>query len=371
MIIIHPLKIAFQGVPKVGTTSLFTWFHTLLFNRDYEPQNDKWIHGFFQSQQNDIIEHCEINEFKKADGYLTFCLTRDPVKRFLSAYSNRVLFHNELDLIQPLGKRAIKEGLLARPQLDFLIDHLDEYTGAKGSIHHHMRPMLDFLGQDLSVYDHIFDINKMSVLQDTLIQHWKNLNLSLDYRNIPDIPRKQTGGKKLGLHSLSPRHFDILINYYREDYTLFPTVDREIVRLEWERARASISEPDPSQMTGKLTVKKYHVDDVDLQWLPEISLVPDKTNGEIMSFMGAVLLSSKAKDEYRLIFSDARGQGFLKWKLPSPKLSEKYPDNHNAAYARYKATGLHVGVGTPVSIFLENAAGRWDLLTRISLFQKS
>ena len=128
MIIIHPLKIAFQNTPKVATTSIFNWIYTLLYKKEFEGKKEKgtYIHGWFKSQNNEIIENVALNEFKCPEGYLSFCLIRDPVKRLLSAYSNRVLYHNELVLLSPKASPIIDSGLAIRPSLGCFIEHFEK-----------------------------------------------------------------------------------------------------------------------------------------------------------------------------------------------------------------------------------------------------
>ena len=64
MVVIPKLKIAFQDIPKAGSSSLFLWLYELLFEKAYQPATTPrghkiWIHGWFRSQQTDSIYNCD------------------------------------------------------------------------------------------------------------------------------------------------------------------------------------------------------------------------------------------------------------------------------------------------------------------------
>ena len=237
MIICHSLRLAFQDVPKVGSTSLFKWFYELSFGSPYVPVKtpdgrDIWLHDWFTRQKSGPITSKPLNRFVKPEGYFVFCLTRDPVKRLLSAYTNRVFQHWELAPNHPDGKAAIEAGLEANPKLEYFVENLERYQAVAESIFHHTRPMVDFIGRDPSRYDRMFDLAEMPLLRERLMEHWRACELPVSRQDIPSIPREQTSGTKLGLDALSPHAFEKLLAYYAEDYELLPTCSLEKIRAE-------------------------------------------------------------------------------------------------------------------------------------------
>lgn len=246
MIVCHPLRIVFQDVPKAGSTSLLTWLYELAFGRPFEPVMNEvigrimWIHEWFTTQKNDVIDNQPLNEFVRPEGYFVFGLTRDPIIRFLSAYRNRIMHFRELSPVHPDGRAAIQAGLVADPTLDFFVENLKSYQKLSRNIFHHTRPMVDFLGYELSRFDKIYDLGELELLRKSLIEHWKMNDLPVFHREIPLIPKVQVGGPKLGLDVLSPESFERLLNYYKNDYELIPTCSLENIKDEKYR-RAKIA----------------------------------------------------------------------------------------------------------------------------------
>lgn len=363
MIIIHPLKIAFEDAPKVGSTSLFNWLYILLYGKKYEPvassNKIKFVHGWMQAQQNEIIENQSTGNFKCPPDYLVFCLVRDPVKRLLSAYSNRVLHNNILDFShKPAQKEPIKSGLLAaRPALNYFIEHLEDYQAIAPSIFHHTRPLGYFLGRDSSIYDYIFDVSEMSLLREVLLNHWHTHKL-LENQVIPEIPHLQTSGKKFFLKDLTESSFNKCLKLYEGDYATFSSLNKNKISQEWQQSYSESHKIKTEQISQAIATK-IHTEIVQAYWLNKNRF--DVCEGEIESFSGVVILKPNLSDNYELIVSDARGEWQLKWKQPSHKVAERYPNNPHAVNARFNAQELQIN-GDPVKLFIEDGLGKRNLL---------
>lgn len=123
MIVIHPLKICYQVVPKIASTSFFRLFYRLIFGEKFDfDKIKKPVHAVFRNYKDKkVIENVPNEEFKKLPGYFSFTITREPVKRFLSFYRNRVLFFGDLDFSGKRRKKLQNEGLRARPEIKIIL----------------------------------------------------------------------------------------------------------------------------------------------------------------------------------------------------------------------------------------------------------
>lgn len=135
-----------------------------------------------------------------------FCVVRDPLKRFLSSYSNRVLHHDDLKHSHPGALEAA--GLMRQPDLEEFIDRLEAYCEVNRPIWHHVRPMVDFLGRRPKRYDRIFSMRALDQIADYCAEAGAPIAL----------PHLQTGGPKFAVSDLSPRSMEKLKRYYAEDY---------------------------------------------------------------------------------------------------------------------------------------------------------
>jgi hypothetical protein len=357
MVIIHPLKIAYQNVPKVGTTALFNWLYKIIIKRNKikKPGN---IRVWMKNTKNKFIENVPVTEFKKPEGYYVFCVTRDPVKRLLSAYSNRVLHFGELDIVGHKGHEIIDLNLAGHPSLNYFIENLEAYQSIKESVLHHTQPLVHFIGTDESIYDRIFDISEMHDLRLTLIKHWFDHGILSKEDDIPLIYKVQTSGVRFSLSDLTRKNFEKCLNIYDEDYKVFSALDKNKIELEWQqnhiqnsndevvgRAVVHIRPANKAVQINRLSIRKVNI-----------------CKGELEPFVGWVVLNSDKDDIYRLIASDTRGEWQLEWKQPSPYLSKKYPNNPYASNSRFSAKGLQICPHHPVRIFIESEAGIRRLL---------
>ncbi|GAA5124105.1 sulfotransferase family 2 domain-containing protein [Luteolibacter yonseiensis] len=145
-----------------------------------------------------------------------FVVIRDPIKRFLSAYSNRVIHHRELSeekvrLLADKKKRLkIKPGdFELDPDLSTFIRHLEKYQKIP-SILIHTRPQSSLV-TDLGFFSKVYRIESMDELGDDLSE--------ITNHAVP-IRHSQSGGPKIDVSSLAASELEKLRRYYQEDYRL-------------------------------------------------------------------------------------------------------------------------------------------------------
>jgi len=133
--------IQYRPTPKCGCTSTKVMIH-------------KGINGQIANYGDDIHDKYTTSTFidwPYAD--IKFCIVRDPVSRFISAYSNRVCRHNDIKFVE----------------FDEFIDGFcNKYYESNESIYHHFRPQVDFIGRNPDYYDRIFFLDEMPLVSEFL-----------------------------------------------------------------------------------------------------------------------------------------------------------------------------------------------------------
>jgi len=196
-------NIGYMPIPKVACTSIKNTFFKIKENREYDPEVDagRHIHQFWDRNKVDINE-CDFR----------FMVIRDPIKRCLSAYSNRVGHHKELSLakIQNSNPKIAGSFEIYTPGLGQFIDNFKQYYRVN-SIGHHCKPISEWVDNDTEQFTNIYRLEEIASLQ-------KELSNRLEQKII--FPREQTGGRKIQIQDLSKDQVDFLMEFYRQDYTL-------------------------------------------------------------------------------------------------------------------------------------------------------
>ncbi|MDJ0632809.1 MAG: sulfotransferase family 2 domain-containing protein [Xenococcaceae cyanobacterium MO_188.B29] len=215
-IVCQSLNLLYVGVPKCACTSLKKWIYHLEFNQEFKKYKSEnkviHIHNCRSLKQIDLYESA-----KNKHNYMIITVIRDPIKRFISAYSNRVLYHQELSENFVYKDYIEAAGLKFNPDINYLVENLEKYQKCVKSIMHHTRKITDFIGEDLSLYTNIYTIAMISRIKEDIL---RSSNLPNLQRSLPEIPKLQTGGPKLDLSVLKPENFSKLIDYYAKDYEI-------------------------------------------------------------------------------------------------------------------------------------------------------
>lgn len=212
-------KIGYFPIPKVACTTVKRALYKLENQRQFDAQKEKRsVHSYFfnktKREKHDLFEY-------------TFALIRDPVKRFLSAYSNRVTHHKELsaDFIESHCPQLLKEVPYFDPGLGQFIDGLMDYMKID-TIRHHVEPVSHSLSRyDLNQFTRVYRLEDISSLESDL-SALLGCNICFE--------RMQTGGRKFHFRDLSRHQLKVLIDYYQNDYELLDSFyPIENVWKEW------------------------------------------------------------------------------------------------------------------------------------------
>lgn len=139
-----------------------------------------------------------------------FCVVRDPVARFVSAYRNRVL-HSRDVAHHPSAERLAEEGLPAEPDLDTFVAHFARYAELNAWVDHHFAPAVRYLGDNAARYDRIFGLRDLHRLEDYAAEAGAPLRLG----------RENSLGPKVSPADLSSAQIAKLEGIYAEDYRVY------------------------------------------------------------------------------------------------------------------------------------------------------
>lgn len=137
-IIIPKLQIHYTPVPKAACSSIKNWFFQLEngmpFKNSIRNGSAFHIHSYYSTTPFRKIPP------QKADALWKFAVIRDPAKRLVSCYANRVVHYNELGNGR-LSLAMIEMGAAPNPSLEYFIENLETYMSASASINHHASPL--------------------------------------------------------------------------------------------------------------------------------------------------------------------------------------------------------------------------------------
>ena len=202
-------QIGYRFIPKTACTSIKRYFFQQEYQIPFEERKIRrnlHVHEFFKIIETSI-DDCNVRVI----------VIRDPIRRFLSAYGNRVVGHDQLsratltELHGETDPPLIESIPQFNPDLPTFIEHFDIYSKV-GDIYHHCHPITDFLdGNSLQYFTHVFTMESLESFPSYFNQlYGKNL----------DLPWLQTSGTKHSVAELGPEHIDFLLSYYQEDYEL-------------------------------------------------------------------------------------------------------------------------------------------------------
>lgn len=134
------------------------------------------------------------------------CMVRDPVKRAVSGYRNRILFHRDLEKTPEAVLE--KSGLTRTPDLNEFSRDLEKYCKVSTAVNHHFALHCRYLGTQPQQFSHVFKLSEMG----DLVSLVANAGVTLD------IPHEQTGGPKVSVDDLSREGRAALETFYAKDY---------------------------------------------------------------------------------------------------------------------------------------------------------
>lgn len=197
-------KCGYLSLPKTASTSIKHAIYEMESGEGYcIDKTGIFIHAYMKKKHVGDLSNC----------VKRFIVVRDPIKRFLSAFKNRVHFHDELS--ESFIKNNFPESYwdipYFAPGLGQFVEHIESYLQIR-PIFHHCRPMVDFLdGQGLDYFSHVYKFEDICKFE-------KDLSGLVD--GDINFRHTQSGGKKYSVRDLSEAQIEKLIEYYDDDYKL-------------------------------------------------------------------------------------------------------------------------------------------------------
>src|SRR5699024_972923 len=158
------------------------------------------LHDYFLKQPNAFTG---VSDLLSDTSFTKFAVIRDPVKRLISCYRNRVVDLKDLE-------KSRLDGLPVRPDINYFILKLNKYQKANKIIEHHSRAQHKFLGNTLQYLDHIFPMKQMQRLKDFIKKYQP------DYK----LLERKSKGTSYALNDLSAEALEKAIHFYQKDYDL-------------------------------------------------------------------------------------------------------------------------------------------------------
>ena len=213
-------RLIYIPVPKNACSSTKEALHEIEFGRRFDKRRDinrayVNIHDYFKKRPKAFAGLKTLSSAKK---FTRFAVVRDPIKRLVSCYRNRVV---DLDDLKMSSKSLEKYGLDPHPDINTFVINLRKYRKANKSIEHHSRPQGSFFGGSLDYLDNIFMMEELDDLQYFL----------RSYRSDLSFLSRKSGGTSFSVSELSEEALMHAVNFYQQDYQLLSKFYRADVHL--------------------------------------------------------------------------------------------------------------------------------------------
>lgn len=198
-------KLAYFAVPKAANTTVKYVFFELEHGQPFRSEDfdGKTVHMLLPSKPDSAPDPADYL------GYWKFSVFRDPVKRILSAYSNRVIHYQKLERRRRHWPFSFLRGLSHKPSLDEFCTKIVRYRKLSRDIRIHTRPYSSYGGADIRFFDAVYRIEELDQLAADLT---KRTGQEIKFGH------HQTGGPKFSIDDLSPAALNALLKYTKPDY---------------------------------------------------------------------------------------------------------------------------------------------------------
>ena len=196
--------VCYWPIPKCACTSVKTFF-AINIQPELEAKQSYDVHA----QPQYRAQSFEPSAYNAIDASLHSAGIRDPVKRLISAYVNRVW--QKKDLIK--RRNLLPEALHYVPEPNTFFRNLAKAQCASRSIRHHTLPQYDFLGPTLERYPIIGQVEELHRYFETL---------RTAYGFVGADPKRQVSNsaRRLSLDELDRPAQVALLDYCEADYIL-------------------------------------------------------------------------------------------------------------------------------------------------------
>jgi hypothetical protein len=204
----HRHRIVYFPIPKNATSSMKRVLYTLDTGRPFSNKTKRAL----GASVHHLYPHTVKERWRGFyPAYTSIVIVRDPIKRFLSAYGNRVIHVASMKKRPKVAAALAREGLGAMPSLAEFVENLEQYRKISRYVRIHTIPQANYVGAFWSEIKHRVPIERIGDVP-AIIKAATGQKVVL--------PHTQGGGPKPSVGDLSPRHFDKLVKFYRSDYDM-------------------------------------------------------------------------------------------------------------------------------------------------------
>ena len=205
---------SFKFLPKCGSTSVLRMLYELENGVPFDGRIHQWAKRKKLAPMSNVKRQ--------------IIIIRDPVKRFLSAYTNRVIDKKKLSkmFVEENAPLVFPEIRNFNPTIGEFIDEFEVYNKVK-HIRHHTMPICDFIKPwPLDYFTDIIPMERISMIEDVMS----------DIFNCKAVlGRNQVSEKKIQLSDLSENRLNKVLDFYSEDYKyLADYYSKDAIIQEWK-----------------------------------------------------------------------------------------------------------------------------------------
>ncbi|MBW4707710.1 sulfotransferase family protein [Roseobacter sp. YSTF-M11] len=197
-------KIAYMAVPKAACTSVKAALASIdpgaPVTLEQVAQDHDLIHKAYHTRR------FRPHRWRKYSDWWRFTVVRDPLKRLLAVYSDRVDGRKDL-LKSPRIRR--QSDVTDDPDPDFFFQNIETYMQLSSVIKHHALPTRLFVGVQPLDFDAVYTVARIPDLQK---------DLSARVGHPVTVPRFNSSKRPLRLDDLTPRTQAVIGTFLQPEY---------------------------------------------------------------------------------------------------------------------------------------------------------
>ena len=191
-------------VPKVACTSMKTAIYK--YNNPALYKIRRWIDPIYDFNPHMLYGSLNFSRYKMDSvAGKFFCIVRDPVARFVSAYDDIVLRRKKLAAVSHM---VPEKALPNNPDIDQFLNRFEDYMEFGPYVRHHFLPMVTYIGVDTSFYFKVFDLHDFENIMKFLLNNGVNL----------DFLHANRGSGERNKSKLTASQCSRIKNIYIDDY---------------------------------------------------------------------------------------------------------------------------------------------------------
>ena len=207
-IVSHKHRLVFFPIAKNCSTSIKHLFYQLETGQKFKQARKHYglaghVHHYYPTRNGEKF----LNFF---DSYDTITIVRDPIKRFLSTYGERI---GHVKVLERAGtvEKIRSDGYPVQPSLEEFVQNLEYYCEVSSRVRRHIAPQKNIIGPFFPRIKKVYEISQIPEFEAFMSERYgKPITLAQD----------QTGGPKFTIADLSQRSLEKMVDYYKPDYKM-------------------------------------------------------------------------------------------------------------------------------------------------------